>query len=460
MQRLTPNELRGTRAVVLGLGRFGGGAGAVRFLAGRGAGVTVVDRGDAEALRASLDGLEDVRGVTYRLGPAAEAEAAGMDFASEVDYVVANPAVRPDHPVLAAAGAAGVAVTTEVGLLIERLPAGVVTIGVTGTAGKSTTAAMIGHALTKRSDRPVRVGGNLGGSLLAELDATGADDWLVLELSSFMLHYLRPMRWSPRVAVLTNFAANHLDWHDTLEAYRRDKQTIFDFQSDERGDAAIGGPGMGEPFDFKVARFAVLPREPSDAAPPFELVLPGEHNRVNARLAALAVEAATGLDEAETLAALADFAGLPHRLQLVVEHSGVRFFNDSKSTTPESAMRAIDAFEPGTVHAILGGYDKGVDLGPLARLAASRCRAVYCIGETGGAIAAAASSREGPDAEAEVLVCGELEAAVEAVVARARPGEAAVLTPGCASWDRFDHFERRGEAFTEAVIRWTTETGA
>lgn len=456
MQRVTPDNLNGIRAVVLGLGRFGGGVGAVRFLAQGGASVVVTDQSDEEALRPSLDELLDVPDIRYRLGGHDEA-----DF-RHADIVVANPAVRPDHPMLAAAREAGATVTTEIALLIERLPEGSPTrpqrvIGVTGTAGKSTTAAMIGHGLDKLTDHTVRLGGNLGGSLLPELDRITSSDWIVLELSSFMLHYLRPLMWSPHVAVVTNFAANHLDWHDTLEHYRRDKQALLDFQRDATGDAAVGGPGTREAFDFKVRRFAVVPEQESESEHALpELLLPGSHNRRNARLAALAIEAAIGCGGDNALDAVADFPGLPHRLQLVVEHNGVRFFNDSKSTTPEAALRAIDSFEPGSMHAILGGYDKGVALTTLAQHAAERCRAIYTLGATGPAIADAARQR----AKAEIVTCDGIDHAVAQAVARARPGEAVLLSPGCASWGMFDHFEQRGEAFTEAVIRWTTETGA
>ncbi|MFW6336230.1 MAG: glutamate ligase domain-containing protein, partial [Phycisphaeraceae bacterium] len=178
---------------------------------------------------------------------------------------------------------------------------------------------------------------------------------------------------------------------------------------------------------------------------------------LNARLAAWAIEAAIGCELPVAQDAVADFPGLPHRLQLVVEHNGVRFFNDSKSTTPEAAMRAIDSFEPGTVHMILGGYDKGVDLAPLAAHAAERCRAVFTVGATGPTIADAAGKVA---SGAEVVRCDDLEHAVAEAVRRVQPGEAVLLSPGCASWGMFDHFEQRGEAFTEAAIRWTTETGA
>lgn len=445
------SRLVGVRAVVLGLGRFGGGLGAARYLAERGASVVVTDREEADRLQASVAKLADLPGVTLRLGGHDE-----TDF-RRAELVVVNPAVKPDHPMLAVAREAGARVTTEIGLLIERLPDRRRVIGVTGTAGKSTVSAMIAHALTRATPDPVRLGGNLGGSLLPVVDDLGPADRVVLELSSFMLHYLRPMAWSPGVAVVTNFAPNHLDWHGSLAAYRDEKAELLAHQRESEGDAAVLGPGVRSGFDAKVSRVVDVGVDAGDQSG-VELLVPGRHNRVNAQLAAAALEAATGIDRAAALDALGDFPGLPHRLQLVVEHHGVRFFNDSKATTPDAAMQAIESFEPGTVHAILGGYDKGSDLTPLARHAAARCAAIYTLGQTGEAIAEAA--RAAPASAARVTRCDSLEAAVAAAVEAARAGTVVLLSPGCASWGMFEDYERRGEAFTESVLRWATETGA
>ena len=154
-------------------------------------------------------------------------------------------------------------------------------------------------------------------------------------------------------------------------------------------------------------------------------------------------------------AALADFAGLPHRLQFVCVHENVRYFNDSKSTTPEAAQLAIISFAPATVHAIVGGYDKQADLSPLARFAAQRCRAIYTVGATGDAIADAADA--GP---AQVVRCQTVAHAVAQTACRVRPGDTVLLSPGCASWDQFAHFEQRGEMFVAAVLGVTGETDA
>ncbi|MFW6060905.1 MAG: Mur ligase family protein [Phycisphaeraceae bacterium] len=462
-------DVRGRRVVLMGLGRFGGGVGAARFLAQRGARLLVTDLVDEASLRASLDQLADLPDIEYRLGEHREA-----DFTS-ADLVVANPAVRPGNRYIEAARSAGVAITSEIRLLVQYLPTRTLTIGVTGTAGKSTTTAMIAHALRHLAHGPYEatalraepraadapqpqttprtwLGGNLGGSLLPELDRIDPDDWIVLELSSFMLEGLREQHWSPHIAVLTNFQPNHLDWHGSVDAYRAAKQAIFDFQRD--GDIAIAGPGVPEQFTPRVTDMRSI--NPSNADK-LDLLLPGEHNQLNARLAATALEAALNIPVQQITEALRDFAGLPHRLQLVAEHAGVRYYNDSKSTTPEAARLAIDSFPPNTAHLILGGSDKGSDLTSLAQRAAQRCRAVYTLGDTGDTIASAAE--QAPQRRAEIVRCGDLDTAMQQIAPRVRRGDAVVLSPGCASYDQFDHFEHRGARFTEAVLRYTTETG-
>ena len=451
-------NLQGKRVTVMGLGRFGGGVGAVRFLHRRGAKLLVTDQADATTLRASLDHLADLRDIAYRLGTHDQ-----RDF-EQTDLVCASPAVKPGNKYLDAAQQAGVPITSEIQLLAAHLPSRAHTIGVTGTAGKSTVTAMIGHMLRKMAeggsptadrgenanDPPsaihhppsVFVGGNLGGSLLPEVDRIGAHDWVVLELSSFMLDRLRADRWSPHVAVITNFQPNHLDWHGSVEHYRAAKQVIYDFQSEREKDIAIGGPGVHDTFDNRVSDFRTFD---DISGPPVELALPGDHNQLNARLASTAVHAALDVPEWQPLEALRDFTGLPHRLQLVAERDGVRYYNDSKSTTPEAAILAIDSFAARTAHLILGGSDKGSDLTAMARHAAQRCRVVYTIGDTGETIADAAHG------SAEVVRCGDLPTALRHIAQRVRSGEAVVLSPGCASYDQYDNFEQRGEHFTELV---------
>lgn len=428
--------------MVLGLGRFGGGAGVTRFLADEGLEVTVLDPAPADVLAGSIESIADLIAsarVRAIIG-AAPHDAHAPDAVTSADLVIANPALpRPwDHPLLGAARAAGVPVTTEIRLVTERIPR-TGTIGVTGSAGKSTTSAMI-QALLHRLGRCAHLGGNIGGSLLPALPRIGAGDDIVLELSSAMLHWLgdaadpaHPTGWSPRTALLTNLAPNHLDWHGSMQHYRASKAQIF--RSQQAHDRALRG-------ETEAGLDALAER--------ITLGIPGPHNRRNAAMAVRTVAMHLDADESPLGALLSDFRGLPHRLALVLEHDGRRFFDDSKSTVPEATCLAVAAFDDvRRVHLIAGGYDKGIDLAPIGALA-SRVGRLYTIGTTGRTIAAHASR-----AGATPVECGSLDRAVEQALAAMRAGDVLLLSPGCASWDQFTDFEARGRAFASAVARLT-----
>jgi UDP-N-acetylmuramoylalanine--D-glutamate ligase len=434
-------NLQSKRVVVMGLGRFGGGVGVARYLVRQGADLCVTDLDPPDRLRESLAQLQGLP-IQFRLG-----EHRDEDF-THADLIVVNPAVDPrNNPYLLAAARASVPLTTEIRLLVAALPNRNRTIGVTGTAGKSTVTAMIGHILQQSPTataavRPSRVyvGGNIGGSLLDQLPHIHPDDWVVLELSSFMLEALAQDRWSPHIAVITNLADNHLDRHGTMHAYTAAKQTILDDQTPS--DHAIFGPELSNLFHPRVIHPRWLHAPPN---PPISLKIPGRHNQINAALAIHAA-AAAGIDPAAATPSLQQFTGLPHRLQLVHEAAGIRYFNDSKATTPQAAQLAISSFEPDIVHAILGGYDKKSDLTPLAEFAAGRCRAVYTIGATGPTLADAVQHAGG-----RACRCETLDRAVHLARQQAQHGHVVLLSPGCASWDQFENYEKRGDAFTLAA---------
>jgi len=464
------------RVTIMGLGRFGGGLGAARWLLGQGAQVTVTDLQSREQLAApiaELTALGAGERLQLRLGAHDP-----RDFI-ESELIVVNPAVpKPwQNELLSMAIAHGVPITTEVGLLIDHLPTKR-TIGITGTAGKSTTATLI-HRLLVASGRRAWLGGNIGGSLLAQLDRIGPDDWVVLELSSFMLHWLggasgRP--WSPRVAALTNLAPNHLDWHGNFDHYSSAKAAIRSHQCE-------GGRFVTR-FDRELPSDAAMAAMPAQSAagawwsapfvsglgdrlaPRMRLEMPGAHAQRNALLAldalgaALACEGMSDEEIAEIaeiaadplLETLATFKGLPHRLALVCDREGVRWFDDSKSTTPEATLVAISAFtDPARVHLIAGGYDKGADLAPIRDLSA-RLAGLYSIGATGAKLVATPSGAEtGGSTTTRAEYCETLETAVARAAERARPGDVVILSPGCASWDQFANYEERGRLFAELV---------
>lgn len=439
----------GKRVTVMGLGHFGGSIGVCRWLVEQGARVLVTDVQPQEKLGDALAQLAPLIGagtLSTRLG----GHELG-DF-TQTDAVVASPAVpKPwDNRFLAAARGAGVFVTTEIALLVSRLPNRLRTVGITGTAGKSTTTAMIAHALVQHTGDAI-VGGNLGGSLLMDLPRIRPSTWVVLELSSAQLHWLEAcltgeQAFSPHVAVLTSFAENHLDWHGTLPHYHSSKAHLFHHQ--RAGDHAVLGPGLAHwrrEVPAGVATIDAGAWQASDGRPLPALTLPGAHNRSNAAVALAALRRCLpGASETALAASIAAFAGLPHRLEAVGSFGGVRCVNDSKSTTPDATLMAVRALAedgPGLsrIHLIAGGYDKGSDLTPIASLGAS-LGGLYTIGKTGPTIATAAGA-------GRASVCGTLRAAIMAARDRTRPGDVLLLSPGCASWDQFANFEERGDAF-------------
>lgn len=460
------SDLSGKRITVMGLGRFGGGIGVTRWLADRGADVLVTDTSSADDLAdsvAKIQPLIDHGRVSLRLG-----EHNVSDFTT-CDMVVANAAVPTpwNNRFLRAAEAANVPITTEIALLVGALHTRghKRIIGITGSVGKSTTTAMVHHALEEclrpRSRRAL-VGGNLGGSLLEHTESLSPDDWVVLELSSAMLYWIDRVlgdsgRFAPRVAVVTNISPNHIDWHGDLDHYRASKQTLISRQSSS--DAVI----LGEAVRDWRSRSAARAFDVNPAAFTADLRIPGQHNRVNAAAALAACRAAEpDLSPADLARAIAGFPGLPHRLQLAAEgplpRAGaalprVRFYNDSKSTTPESAIKAVEALAemPGVgrsrIHLIAGGYDKGSDLSAIASVSADLA-GLYTIGVTGPGIAAAA----GGEAR-RAFACGTLDRAVSRAMERMSPGDALLLSPGCASWDQYVNFEQRGDEFVTLVRR-------
>ena len=427
----------GKRVTVMGLGRFGGGVGVARWLAAQQADVLVTDLQPAEKLADSIASLDDLASdgrVTLRLGEHRES-----DFTA-CDALIVNPAVpKPwDNPHIRAAREAGALVTTEIGLLVEQLASTEAgrrrVIGVTGSAGKSTTASMIAHVL-RALGHPVHLGGNIGGSLLEHLDRIAPTDRIVLELSSAMLHWLGD--WSPGVAVVTNLSPNHLDWHGSLAHYTACKHRITAHQ--QPGDSAVLGDSL---TDWPTPRAGDLQQlAPGDRVE--GLAVPGSHNAQNAALARATVEClGTTATPVQIESSLRAFAGLAHRLCFLGNRKNICYYDDSKSTTPGATLLALDAFEArgelARVHLIAGGYDKGSDLTPIA-LRAGGLAGLYCVGATGHALAAAAP--------ANAHTCGTLDNAMAAIAARAVAGDIVLLSPGCASWDQFDNFEQRGRAF-------------
>ncbi len=435
MAHIRNDNWSGRRVTVMGLGRFGGGVGVTRWLAGQGARVTVTDQAPAEKLQDSLAQLGGLD-LTEHLGGHDE-----QDFL-HADLLVVNPAVPFDSPYLQAARDAGVEITTEINLFLARCRAPVV--GITGSVGKSTTTAMAAAVLSRV--RTAHLGGNIGVSLLAELGGIEPDHVVALELSSFQLSYLPLLGAGPHVAVVTNLQPNHLDRHGAMAEYADAKKNIFRFQCRDdvlilnRDDAQVAA--WSSEAAGRVELF-------SAADEPFELALSGSHNQANAQ-AAWAAARQFGVTRDAAAGALAEFAGLPHRLQLVEQRNGIRYFNDSKCTTPTGTIVALGSFPCRSAIVIVGGYDKHVEFAQMCAALAEGAKGVVATGQTGEAIARDVEADRRGDAP-EVIRAGQFPAAVAAACKIAQPGDVVLLSPACASYDQFTNYQQRGDTFVRLV---------
>lgn len=426
----------GKRVTVAGLGRFGGGIAVTRWLCEQGANVLVTDLDTPENLGDSMKQLEGLP-IEFRLGEHREADFSGADV------VVASPAIPLQSKFIQAARSAGKTVTTEIRLFIERCGARI--IGVTGTKGKSTTTAMLGKML--EAVGKTWVGGNIGKSLLGDLARIGKDDLVVLELSSYMLEHLREMSWSPHVALVTMISSDHLSWHGSQQAYVDAKRNIIRFQKGE--DVAVLDEedptcaGFAREAVGRIILFGLKGRKK------FDLLIPGAHNQLNAQ-GAFAAASLFGVDFTGAQRALAEFAGLPHRLQRVFESGGVAYYNDSIATIPEAAVAALESFPSKKVIQIVGGYGKDLPITALCASLINRAKAVLCIGATGPAIADLLEQSPSQNAAATYR-CGDLATAVTMAKKIAASGDVVLLSPGFKSFDQFVNFEQRGDRFVELL---------
>ena len=454
-----PDRLNGARVLVVGLGRFGGGVGVTKWLAMHGADVTVTDLAPPSSLAESLAAIAEVA-VTLRL--------AGHDGVDpgRFDVVVVNPAVNKRHsPFFKLVAESGVTWTTELNLFCERCPAKV--IGVTGTYGKSTTCAMLAHVLEKACAAGagpftgVHLGGNIGRSLLTELPNIRAEDIVVLEMSNAQLEDLPRIEWTPAVAVITNLFPHHLDRYDSFTDYASAKLNIVS-PADPR-QPVIVGELTGDAVDLLRARVSNNDRRITrvQRGNDIRLAVAGKHNRANADCV-LTIAETLGVGEGVCREALAEFSGLPHRLEHVRRVGGVEYVNDSKSTAPAATVTAIQAIlerngsaqSEASIVAIVGGQQKDIALADFPDWLAGSCRAVIGIGEAGPAFGEAArQAAQAAGRNLAVYVDGELDAALQRARSIARAGDVVLFSPGAPSFDRYGNFTERGRHFVELVTR-------
>lgn len=406
-------------------------------LVGTGARVLVVDDGGGDTLAL------DVAAFGARLGT--------VDDVADADLVVASPGVPPGHPVHAAAAAAGVPVVSEVELAWRAAAPGTRFVAVTGTNGKTTVTTLVAAILVAGGVRAVAAG-NIGLPLVTAVATR--PEVVVAEVSSFQLQHTVDFR--PDVAVWLNLAEDHLDWHPTMAHYAAAKARIWANQGPGQvavvnaedpavAEAASGAPGRVVTFGLEVGDWTVADgvlRGPGGAVVAVaDLPRALPHDVANA-LAALAAASAAGAGPDALRAGVTGFQGLPHRVQLVGEAGGVRYYDDSKATTPASVRAALRGFE--SVVLIAGGRNKGLDLRSLAG-EGGRVRAVVAIGEAAEEVVAAFAGT------APVTVAPSMVGAVAAAAATARPGDVVLLSPGCASFDWYRNYAERGDDFAACV---------
>jgi len=489
------------KVLIMGLGRFGGGIDVSRFAHGAGARVIVTDLASAEQLSDSLNRLRDLDGIEFHLGSHDPA-----DF-EQADIIVANPAVPGDNKFLQIARRAKRFVTSQINIFFELCPTKI--IGITGANGKSTTTALTAHLLKAARHPPSRLtehviaseakqsqttqyatrntqyenvwlSGNIGNQpLLTTLAQINPDDLVVLELSSFQLEQLAEIQKAPDVSLLTNLTPNHLDRYGTFENYCAAKENIFKFQkpSDNRPAVSI----FNAEDTIAAELFEKYKNDPGRICIKFSVgdvgdelcecfALPGRANLSNLA-AATAIAKYFGADDDRIKDCLLAFKALPHRLELVETINGVSWYNDSKATTPEGAITALDAFDKPTI-IIAGGYDKDIPFDDLGKKIAKKAKAAILMGQTApkiveviknsqmslrGVAATEQSEVDGPStslhsvAATQTEIVSSLAEAVKLANKLAKPGDIVFLSPACASYGMFENFQHRGLEFIRLV---------
>ncbi|UCD49981.1 MAG: UDP-N-acetylmuramoyl-L-alanine--D-glutamate ligase [Phycisphaerales bacterium] len=464
---MNASDLKDRTVLVMGLGRFGGGVDVARFAAGAGARVVVTDAATEEKLVDSLEQLRELPGIELKLG------GHDPDDFMAADMVVVNPAVRGDHPLLEIARQHQKTITSQIGLFFQMCPARIV--GITGANGKSTTATLTAHvlrrapAMVSKSRHPraaleaasgrVWLSGNIGNRpLLGTLAEVAPSDLVVLELSSFQLEQLAEIEMAPQISLLTNLTPNHLDRHGTFEAYCAAKENIFRLQRRDAQSPAVSIFNAedliaSEWFEkYRVQSGRLCMKYSADDVPAnvrAAFPLPGRANLSNLA-GALAVARYFGIQNEAIIRVLPDVKALPHRLELVATIDGVRWYNDSIATTPQSAVVALEAFaEPKIL--IAGGYDKQLPFDELGEKIAAQAKAVVLIGQAASKIADAIQAGGPSGPQVPIAFAKSLDEAVQIARRQAVEGDVVLLSPACASYDMFDNFQQRGQQFAELV---------
>ncbi|HPS41834.1 MAG TPA: UDP-N-acetylmuramoyl-L-alanine--D-glutamate ligase [Anaerolineaceae bacterium] len=449
------------RVVVLGAARQG--LAQARYFSRKGAFVTISDRQTTEQLQGSIQAMADYP-VNWVTG------GHPLTLLEGTDLICVSGGVPLTLPIITEAQKLGITVTNDSAVFMQAVKAPVV--GITGSAGKTTTTTLIGRMAAAGIKAPstVHVGGNIGNPLIELVDEIDPQDLVILELSSFQLDL---MNVSPHIAAVLNITPNHLDRHGTMEAYINAKANILLHQG--RSDIAILNRDDAESWNLRklvsgsLVSFGM--HKPNGPAPAvyFEqgqvmlsrnnivtplldtslIQLRGEHNLMNV-MAACALATAIGLTPAAMEAGVTGFTGVSHRFETVRVVNGVTWINDSIATAPERTLADLRSFSEPVV-LLLGGRDKNLPWQDLARVVHSRVEHVVLFGEARQKIAEAIGNPQPADRLSSVSVCETLQDALEQARTLAKDGDVVLLSPGCTSYDAFKDFEERGEFFHKWV---------
>jgi UDP-N-acetylmuramoylalanine--D-glutamate ligase len=437
--------LKGKSVTVMGLGVFGGGIDTAKFAARYAKKVIVTDKGNEKKLADSIKELQPFKNVEFHIGGHLIA-----DF-TDSDIIIVNPAVDEANPYIDAAKEKNKFITSQMEIFFQLCPAKIVAI--TGSNGKSTTTALTAHLLKNLKTANIWLSGNIGNRpLLETLDQIKNQDLVVLEISSFQLEQLARIKKSPYIGCITNIAPNHLDRHKTMENYCTAKENILRFQ--KSGDVAVLNAYDEKCLEWyekykKTDRICVLfDREKLDSKLTNAFKLPGKANRENLA-AAVTIAHHFGLKDEDLASAVGSFISLPHRLQLVGTVNGVRYYNDSIATTPESTVVGVEAFnEPKIL--IAGGYDKGLDFDKMAQAISNKLKALILIGQTADKIE---QSIRKTDKIPPIYRAKTFSDAVNKAHQISQSGDVVLMSPACASYDMFVNFVQRGNMFAEMVSK-------
>ncbi|MCS7253617.1 MAG: UDP-N-acetylmuramoyl-L-alanine--D-glutamate ligase [Armatimonadota bacterium] len=453
-----PREFKGLKVGVIGLGETG--CTLSEKLLNWGAEVIAIDSKPIWALKACKKIKElTVRGLTA-IG--------GTDEAEELfgcQLVVLSPSVRPDKPFIERLRSRGIKVTGEIELAYAMCKGRI--IAITGTNGKTTTATLVHHMLETSGVKAFLVG-NIGTPAISCVDIADETSWLVMEVSSFQLMTCEAFR--PNIGIITNIAADHLDWHRDIEEYISAKAKLLRMQheddfavlnSDDDGVRKVMHVGAAKRVLFGLGNntanvrlvgkkiVADIPEVGIDGATLCtleDMQVCGEHNILNV-MAASAAALLSGVSPDSIRGAIASFAGVPHRLEVVGEIDGVKFINDSAATSPHAALQALRSIDAPIIW-VAGGENKGLDFGILSDAVKRRVKTAVLIGSAAMEIAEFLMRLNVP-----FKLAGGLEEAVSLAFNMASRGDVVLLSPACRSLDMFENYAERGEQFRVAVKR-------